>query len=513
MSNTQSNNLRVAKNTVLLYFRMLLVMGVSLYTSRVVLNTLGVEDYGIYNVVGGVVSMFAFFNGAMVTSTQRYLTFELGKGDTEHLKLVFATSIRIHAIIAIIIVLLTETIGLWFFYNKMVIPESRMVAAMWVLQLSVVTMVIQVMSVPYNSVIVAHEDMGVFAVISTIEVVLKLAIVYLLMIGSFDKLILYAILVASVQLLIRFTYSIYCNRNYVETRSIRMKGKSLMLEMGKFAGWNIWGNLAAMLMGTGVNMLLNMFFGPVVNAARAIAVQVEGALIQFSNNFQMAVNPQITKLYAQGNLDEMHGLLFRASKFTFFLLFALSLPVIIETETILTIWLKIVPDYTIQFLRLLLVIMLIDSTSRPLMTAAAATGNVKRYQSIIGAILLGIVPIAYIVLRMGGDPTSVYVVYLIVIIIAFVSRLMIVSPMIQLSLSTYFKKVIIKCIVVFILSSIIAFMVRNVLPQGLGYSVLVCVLSVCLVLFFAFFLGLSKGERSFVNGKIVTISKKILKRD
>ena len=513
MSNTQSNNLRVAKNTVLLYLRMLLVMGVSLYTSRVVLNTLGVEDYGIYNVVGGVVSMFAFFNGAMLTSTQRYLTFELGKGDIERLKLVFATSIRIHAIIAIIIVLLTETIGLWFFYNKMVIPESRMVAAMWVLQLSVVTMVIQVMSVPYNSVIVAHEDMGVFAVISVIEVVLKLAIVYLLMIGSFDKLILYAILVASVLLLIRFTYSIYCNRHYVETRSVRMKEKSLMLEMGKFAGWNVLGNLALMLMGTGVNMLLNMFFGPVVNAARAIAVQVESALIQFSHNFQMAVNPQITKLYAQGNLDEMHYLLFRASKFTFFLLLALSLPVIIETKTILTVWLKTVPDYTIQFLRLLLVIMLIDSTSRPLMTAAAATGNVKRYQSVIGAILLGIVPVAYIVLRMGGDPTSVYVVYLIVIIIAFVSRLLIVAPMIHLSLSNYFIKVIIKCIGVFVFSSVIAFMVRNVLPQGLGYSFLVCVVSVCLVLFFAYFLGLSKGERLFINNKVKTVIVKFSHRE
>lgn len=511
MPDSVSNNKRIAKNTLLLYGRMLLIMAVSLYTSRVVLNTLGVEDYGIYNVVGGVVTMFAFLNSAMVTSTQRYLTYELGKGDIERLKLVFATSIRIHLIISLAIVLLTETVGLWFFYNKMVIPESRIVAAMWVLQISVITMVIQVMSVPYNSIIVAHEDMGVFALISIAEVILKLAIVYLLLIGNIDKLILYAILIACVQLLIRLFYSFYCERHYEESRSIKLKDKSLMVEMGKFAGWNVWGNLAGMLMSTGVNMLLNVFFGPVVNAARAVAVQVEGALTQFSSNFLMAVNPQITKLYAQGDLKEMHNLLFRSSKFTFFLLLAVSLPVMIETETILTVWLKIVPDYTISFVRLLLVIMLINSTSMPLMTAAAATGNVKKYQSIIGGLLLGIVPVAYLVLRMGGDPNSVYIVYLIILVIAFIARLYIIRPMIQLSIRNYFYRVVLPCSLIFTLSLFLTALIKHVTPEGLVYSAIICLLCVGIALLTSYYIGLTKGERLFVNEKIKEFALKMTK--
>ena len=370
MTSNSANNKRIAKNTLLLYVRMLFIMGVQLFTSRVVLNTLGVVDYGIYNVVGGVVSMFAFLNGAMVTSTQRYLTFELSKGDLQRLKVVFTTSVQIHLIISLVIVALGETVGLWFFYEKMVIPPERFTAAMWVYQLSILTMVVQVMSVPYNSTIVAHEQMGIFAVISVVEITLKLAVVYLLVIGNFDKLIFYAILIALVQLFVRFLYTRYCSKNYEESKLIKSYDKNLMKEMSKFMGWNIWGNLAATLFGTGLNLLLNVFFGPVVNAARAVAVQVETAIANFSTNFLMAVNPQITKLYAQENLAEMHKLLFRASKFTFFLLFTLSLPVMIETEPILTVWLKIVPDYSVIFLRLLLCIVMIDAVVRPLMHPA-----------------------------------------------------------------------------------------------------------------------------------------------
>ena len=364
MQDNSANNKRIAKNTILLYGRMLLTMAVSLYTSRVVLNILGVEDYGIYNVVGSVVTMFAFLNGALITSTQRYLTFELGRGDYDQLKKVFTTSIVIHAIIASLIVILAETIGLWFFYNKMVIPESRMTAAMWVYQLSIVTMVIQVMSAPYNSIIIAHERMGVFAVISILETILKLAIVYLLLVLSGDKLVLYAILVAVVQLLIRFVYTSFCKKNFEESQIIKGIDKTLLKEIGKFAGWNIWGNLAATLFGTGLNLLLNVFFGPVVNAARGIALQVESSIAQFSTNFLMAVNPQVTKLYAQNNLQEMRVLLSRASKFACYLMLMLSLPVMIETPVILTVWLKLVPDYTIPFLRLILCVAIIDAMFR-----------------------------------------------------------------------------------------------------------------------------------------------------
>lgn len=510
VNNTALNNQRIAKNTILLYARMMFTMAVSLYTSRVVLNTLGVEDYGIYNVVGSIVTMFSFLNSAMITSTQRYLTFEIGRDDKERLKLVFSTSIRIHAIIATLIIILTETVGLWFFYNKMVIPVDRMVAAMLVLQISVFTMILQVMSVPYNSVIIAHESMGTFAVISILEVILKLTVVYLLLLGDFDKLVFYAVLIACVQLIIQSIYMIYCWKHYDETRSINLRNRSLLFEMGKFAGWNVWGNFAGMLMGTGVNMLLNVFFGPVVNAARAIAVQVESALNLFSTNFLMAVNPQITKLYAQGNLSDMHCLLFRASKLTFFLLLAIALPVFIETEPILTAWLKVVPDYTIQFLRLLLIIMLIGSTANPLMTAAAATGNVKKYQSVIGGILLSIVPIAYIVLKMGGNPTSVYVVYLIILIIAFIARLLIVRPMIKLSLRNYFSVVIVRCALVFLLAISASYLIKMTMSQGLLYTILMCIISIMLVVLFSYLIGLTKIERIYVSEKVKQYTHKFI---
>lgn len=502
MQDNSANNKRIAKNTLLLYVRMLFIMAVQLYTSRAILNILGVVDYGIYNVVGGVVTMFAFLNSAMVTSTQRYITFELGKGDISRLKTVFSTSVQIHAFISLAIILLGETVGLWFFYEKMVIPADRMVAALWVFHLSILTMVVQVMSVPYNSAIVAHEKMSAFALISVAEVVLKLIIVYLLLIGHFDKLILYAVLIATIQLFIRFLYTHYCHTHFQETRLIKVFDKVLIKEMGKFAGWNLWGNLAATLFGTGLNLLLNMFFGPAVNAARAIAIQVETAIAQFSGNFLMAVNPQITKLYAQENLEEMHKLLFRASRFTFFLLFALSLPVLMETDMILAVWLKNVPNYTEPFLRILLCIAIINSVASPLVTAAAATGDVKLYQSLIGGILLSIVPIAYIVLRMGGNPTSVYIVHLSICCLAFIVRLVIIKSMILLSIRKYITEVILKCVTVSIVSLICSILLKESLPPHIISTIIVCVLSFVAAVSVSYILGLTRQERIFVNSKV-----------
>lgn len=506
-----ANNRRIAKNTMLLYVRMLFIMAVQLFTSRVVLNTLGVVDYGLYNVVGGIVTMFAFLNGAMVTSTQRYITFELGKGNMQRLKEVFTTCVQLHLIISLIIIILGETVGLWFLYEKMVIPADRFTAALWVYQLSILTMCVQVMSVPYNSDIVAHEQMGVFAAISVIEVVLKLAVVYMLIIGNFDKLILYAILIAAIQLLIRFFYTKYCNKHFVESRLVRFFDKSLAKEMGKFMGWNIWGNLAFTLFGTGINLLLNVFFGPAVNAARAIAVQVETVVANFSTNFLMAVNPQITMFYAQNNLQEMHKLIFRASKFTFFLLLALSLPVMLEADMLLKAWLKIVPDYTVIFLRLLLCIIIVDSVARPLMTAAAATGDVKLYQSLIGGILLSIVPIAYVVLKLGGSPESVYLVHLVICIIAFITRLWVIRPMINLSVRNYFSYVIVRCVLVLLVSFITSVAFKYILPISIFSTIAVCFMSILITLSSSFLLGLTQSERQFIYEKCVEMACKKLK--
>lgn len=505
MADNYKDNKRIAKNTMMLYVRMLFIMVVQLFTSRVVLNTLGVVDYGIYNVVGGIVTLFTFLNSAMVTSTQRYLTFQLGKGDNEKLKTVFTTSFQIHGFISFCVFLVSETIGLWFLYNKMIIPPERMFAAFWVFQLSVFTMIVQIMSVPYNSLIIAHEKMSAFALISVLEVVLKLLIAYLLLLSQFDKLIFYAILIAVVQTLIRFIYTRYCNKHFQESKLIYCFEKELIKEMGAFAGWNLWGNLAHTLFSTGLNLLLNVFFGPAINAARAIAVQVESTIAHFSTNFLMAVNPQITKLYAQNNLQDMHILLFRASKFTFLLLLMLSLPVMLETNTILTVWLKIVPDYSVIFLRLLLCIVIIDSVARPLMTAAAATGDVKLYQSLIGGILLSIVPIAYVVLKLGGAPASVYVVHLVICIIAFLTRLWVVKPLIKLSIRQYFCNVILRCALVLAVSLPFCLLVKYLLPEGIFSTVTVCAACILMVSAASYMLGLDQGERHFINKKAVEI--------
>lgn len=506
-TNSINNNKRIAKNTLLLYVRMLFIMAVQLYTSRVVLNTLGVVDYGLYNVVGGIVTMFAFLNGAMMTSTQRYITFELGKANYERLKVVFTSCVQIHSLISLIVIILGETIGMWFLYEKMVIPEERFTAAMWVYQLSIITMCVQIMSVPYNSDIVAHEQMGVFAAISVVEVVLKLAVVYMLAISNFDKLILYAILIVIVQLFIQILYKIYCNRQFVETKLIKVFDVYLLNEMSKFMGWNLWGNIANTLFSTGLNILLNIFFGPVVNAARAIAVQVETAISQFTNNFLMAVTPQITKLYAQNDLKEMHKLIYRSSKFTFFLLLAISLPVFIETDIILKLWLNIVPDYTVIFLHILLGIVIIDSVARPLMTAAAATGDVKLYQSLLGGILLSIVPIAYLVLKLGGRPESVYMVHLAICIISFVVRLVIIRPMIDLSLFGYLRNVLEPCFYVLFLSVLLSFSIKQLLNDSLINVFFICFASFTFVSGSAYLFGLTKNERCYVHNKIISILK------
>ena len=314
MSNSE-NNKRIAKNTLMLYIRMLFTMGVSLFTSRVILQALGVEDYGVYSVVGGIITMFSFINGGMVSATQRYLTFEIGKGNLLQLKKVFSTSLQIHALIALIVVILGETVGLWFLYEKMVIPADRMTAAFWVYQCSIVASVVSIMSVPYNADIIAHEKMSAFAYISILDVVLKLAIVYILYISRWDKLITYAVLILSIQVAIRYVYTRYCNKHFEETHYHHQLDKSLFKEMFAFAGWSFWGNLAHVLYTQGINMMLNIFFGPVVNAARGIAVQVQTAVQGFVGNFQMALNPQITKNYATGNLAQMHSLMFRSARF------------------------------------------------------------------------------------------------------------------------------------------------------------------------------------------------------
>ncbi len=501
MSDTSSANKRIAKNTLVLYVRMLFTMGISLFTSRVVLQTLGVEDYGISSVVGGVISMFTFINAAMVSSTQRYLNFELVRGDANQLRSVFSTSLQIHALIALAIIVLSETVGLWFLNEKLVIPEARMTAAMWVYQCSILSCAVSIMSTPYNAVIVAHEKMSAFAYISILDVSLKLLVVYLLVVLPFDKLIILAVLNLLVQLFIRYIYTLYCHRHFPESYFQFRFNKTLFKEMFGFAGWSFWGNLAAILYTQGLNMMLNIFFGPIVNAARGIAVQVQSAVQQFVGGFQTALNPQITKNYASNNLPQMHSLMFRSARFSFLLLFFLSLPVLMETNFILTLWLKTVPDDAVIFTQIMICISLIYTTANPCVIANQATGKVKIYQMVVGGILLLILPISYVVLKLGAPAYSVFIVHFCIESVAQFSRMYMLRNLIHLPLWQYMKNIYIPIVSTVAIAIILPLVVRFQFAEGwlrflaVGFT---CVLSVGAS---SYFIGFTKQERVFFLDK------------
>lgn len=504
------NNKRIAKNTLVLYFRMLFSMGVSLYTSRVVLNTLGVEDFGIYNVVGGIIAMLSFLNASMASSTQRFLTFEIGKGDQGKINKVFSISVLIHISLSFIVLFLGETIGLWFFKTKMTIPPDRINAAMWVYQFSIFSTMVIISSIPYNALIIAHEKMSVFAYISIVEVSLKLLIVFLLMIINFDKLVIYGVLIFLVTLIVRICYSVYCRRRFKDIKYTNIKkDKVLIREMTSYAGWSLWGNSAAIIFTEGLNLLLNVFFYPAVNAARGIAVQVQNAVAGFCNNFQVALNPQITKSYAGNDLVEMHFLIFKSSKYSFFLLYFLSLPIFFSTDFILRMWLKTVPPYTCDFVRLILCISLIDATANPFMTAAGATGKIKKYHTLIGGTLLLILPISYICLKLGSNPVSVFIVHLTVCSFAFFLRLYIIKPLINLSIKMFFKNILLKIFLVVIASLPLPFFISNFMSDGIIKFLIVSSSCVISTLFAYYVIGLSKNEQVFFRKKLTSIIKRI----
>lgn len=510
MSNSE-NSKRIAKNTILLYFRMFLTMGVSLYTSRVVLNTLGVADFGIYNVVGGVVMMLSFLNASMSSATQRFISFELGKKDFTELKRVFGMSVNIHAIIALTIFILAETLGLWFLNSQLNIPDERMGAANWVYQFSIFSFVVSILNVPYNATIIAHERMGVYAYISIVEVSLKLLIVFALVWIGFDKLKLYAILTFVVSSIIRTINKTYCKRNFEEAKYSFFWDKNLYKTLMSYAGWNLFGNIAAVLFNQGINILLNIFFGPIVNAARGIAYQVNGAISGFVSNFQMSMNPQIVKSYAAGDHKYMQTLIFQGSKYSFFLLFLLSLPVLLQTELLLKWWLKTVPEHTVIFCQLVLINTLINCLSGPLMTAAQATGNIKKYQAIVGGILLLNLPVSYIFLKLGFPPETTLVVSILLTATALIARILIIKTLMEFSAFDYLKQVIGNVMIVAFISCILPYLFKLYIHQETIRFFIICITSAISVFASIYFIGLKKQEQDFLKGKVQLIVNKLKK--
>lgn len=501
-----AKNRRIAKNTLLLYVRMLFTMAISLYTSRVVLHVLGVTDYGVYNVVGGVITLLGFLTNSMSGASSRYITFSLGKGDMREMRRTFGNILSIHFLLAGVVLLLGETVGLWFVLEKLRIPADRMDAALWVYHLSVLTAMLGVVSVPYNAAIIAHERMGAFAYIGIVDALLKLVIVYLLWVMPYDKLVIYALLLFGVQVFDRIVYGWYCVRHFEETRARFLFDKRLFREMFAYAAWTMNGNLAVVGYTQGINILLNLFYGPVVNAARGIATQVQTVAQSFCSNFQTALNPQLTKSYARGDLLRMHQLLTQSSKFSFFILWLIALPLMLEAPLVLRWWLGIVPEHTENFLRLILCASMLSTLSNPLLVSVHATGNLKRFQLIEGTMLLSIVPIAYLLLKLFGiRPEYVFCVHIAVELCTQYARMRIVLPMIAMRISHYVRSVVWPIVKVVLASPIVPLMVYLSLRQSVGSFLLVCTVSVFSLCLAVYYLGCSRSERESL--KVVVLAK------
>lgn len=411
MTRSSENNKRIAKNTLFLYMRMVLIMAVTLYTSRVVLAELGIDDYGVYMVVGGVVAMFSFLNSCMSTATQRFLNFELGNPDSSlsRLRDVFSTSVSIHLVICLSVVVLAETVGLWFVNHKLVIPEESMAGANIVYQAAIASFCVTIMQVPFNAAIIAHEKMQIYALVSIVEALFKLGIAYMLIVLKEDRLAWYGVMVLAVHLVIALIYAVICLRKFRECtlRPRYIPGK--FQEMLKFAGWNLFGSIAWLVRGQGMGIILNIFFGPALNAAKGVADQVSSAVNNLNSNFQVALNPQITKNYASGKIQEMELLAYRGIKFSCLLLWLMALPIILNVNEILDIWLEKVPEYSSIFVILILLDVISGSLfGSPFMTSLAATGNIRTYQISVSCVLLMILPAAYVALRCGMPPQSIF---------------------------------------------------------------------------------------------------------
>ena len=510
MTDTSTNNRRIAKNTLLLYVRTLFIMLVTLYTSRVVLNTLGVTDYGIYNVVGGLVAMFSVISGSLSSSISRFITYELGHGDFEKLKLIFSTSVNIQIGISIVILILAELFGVWFLNTKMNIPEERLSAANWVLQCSLLSFIINLVSVPYNACIIAHERMSAFAYISILEAVLKLAVVYMLLVSPYDKLATYAVLLVIVALVIRLTYGLYCKRHFEESRYRFVYDKPLIREMTGFAGWSFFGNGAYMLNTQGVDMLINIFFGVTLNAAKGVATQVQNAVMQFVNNFTVAVNPQITKSYAAGETDYMYKLVCRGAKYSYFLLLFFLVSIVCEADYILKLWLKIVPEHAPLFLRLTLFGALSMGMGNTLYTAVFATGRIRKYQLWVTVVGCLVFPLTWIAFRLGFPASATYVIFIAVYYALVFVRLFIAKGLLGIPLWPYVKEVVVRTLAVTVAAFVLPLLVVYVMPQGFLRLCVSCVVGILSVTAGVYTIGLGRNERKKFVGKAVDIVKKHL---
>ena len=504
-----SSNKRIVKNTMFLYVRMMVVMIVTLFTSRIILNTLGATDYGIYNVVGGIVTIVAFLNSALGGSTSRYLTFALGEGILEKQKKTFGAALNLHICIALLVLIVGETIGLWFFYEKMIIPEDRVSAALWVYQFSIVTTMISFTQVPYNASLIAHEKMSIYAYVGLYEAFSRLAIAYLITISPIDNLVFYGSLLLLNTIVVQMFYRWYTAKNFSECRFSLVKDKALYKQLLSYGGWDLFGNLAVVCQGQGVNLLLNVFFGPVVNAARAIAFQIQGAVLQFVSNFMTAVRPQVIKNYAEGNVERMYSLTFYTAKFSYMLMLALVVPICCEIKFILHLWLgDAVPENTALFA----VLVLVTYTWRTFHIAALmpfhAIGNIKTGNVTIGSLMIASLPIGYVLFKIGLPAYSVFLVIFAIEIVGMFAIYWLIHNYEYFPYLDIFRKILMPSTAVTLLTVALPLFIIHFMEEGWLRLILVCVSSETTLGLSAFYIGLNKSERS----RIISLAKSKLKK-
>ena len=502
MQDTTSNNKRIANNTIMLYIRMFISMVVGLYTSRVVLATLGVEDYGIYGVVGGVVGMMGFLNASMSGATSRFLTFELGKGDKERLAKTFSSALIVHIGIAIVVLILAETVGLWFLSNKLNIPAERMQAAHWVYQLSILSAMFGITQVPYNAAIIAHEKMDVYAYVEILNVSLKLLIVYLLCIGNFDKLILYASLMLAVSILIMMVYRIYAIRQFPEAHFHWIWDKTYLRPLLSFSGWDLYGNACVIARQQGTNFLINIFYGVVYNAASGIATTVQGTISGLAFNIILAFRPQIIKQYAKGNVEDMSKLVGNAVCFTTILFGCMSIPLILETHYIMKAWLGVIPEKSEIFCQILLIASFLGLLNNIWNTCIHATGKIKEISIFSGTFFLISLPIIYVVFQFKAPVESAYLVFILSIVFVNVSNLLIIKKKIpKLKLNFVFLNYI-KVIIVLMASYYITSLFKAQMQETFIRLLVDCFICWIIVFASSFIFILNKKQKKSIISKI-----------
>lgn len=500
--NQQVANKRIAKNTIALYIRMFVIMAVSLYTSRIILQVLGISDFGLYNVIGGIVASFSMLSAALTVGTQRFLSYAMGEGDEEKLQKTFSIALGLHIFLAIILLILAETIGLWFVYNYLNIPNGRFSAAIWVYQFSVIAFLVNLVQVPFQSCLISHEKMNIYAYMSIYDVVMKLLVLFVIQVIPIDKLILYGLMILIIQVSSVLIYNFYCRKNFEECSWKIKTDKKLTSEMLSYTGWNLFGGSLGFVTGQGINILLNIFCGTTVNAARGLSMNINNIITQFVSNFQTAVNPQIVKQYAAKEYDYLYRLVINNARLAEYLYLLIAIPIFIEIDFLLDLWLVEVPEYTSIFIRIIIIQSALSPIDYPVGMLIHASGKMK-WPSIITVIpLYSIFIISYFLLKNGYTPVSVYIVSAVLFIWRNITNMYFANKYSGISISLIIRSIYMNTLLGCVVMFIIPYLISSQISYGWERFIIVSIVSILWSCIIIYFLGLTKNLRILVKNKI-----------